>query len=167
MTSNTMRTAAAKAKVGQCNSSSPSTNDRIWSRNSSPSTETPVTLPNWLPIMMTATPVMYPISTGCESRSARNPNRTRPATKHIAPDDQRGSRCQRRVSPRIARGQRSECGRGHQCGRRLRTDGQLPRGAKHRIDGQRRQARPTGRRRAADPRPSRRPSPAGRGRPRP
>ena len=38
---------------------------------------TPVILPSWLAIMMTATPAMYPTSTGLDSRSARKPSRTR------------------------------------------------------------------------------------------
>ena len=56
--SSTTSTATDNATVGQCTPSSPLMNDRTWSTNSSPSTETPVTLPSWLPIMMTATPVM-------------------------------------------------------------------------------------------------------------
>ena len=56
--SSTTSTAADKAIVGQCTPSSPLMNDRTWSTNSSPSTDIPVTLPSWLPIMITATPVM-------------------------------------------------------------------------------------------------------------
>ena len=56
--SRTASTAADNATVGQCTPPRPATNDRIWSRNSSPSTETPLTLPSWLAIMMAATPAM-------------------------------------------------------------------------------------------------------------
>ena len=56
--SSTTSTAADNATVGQCTSPSPLMNDRTSSMNSSPSTDIPVTLPSWLPIMITATPLM-------------------------------------------------------------------------------------------------------------
>jgi hypothetical protein len=57
-TSNTTRTDTANTTVGQCTPPNPAMNDPTWSRNSSPSTSTPLTLPSWLAIMMAATPAM-------------------------------------------------------------------------------------------------------------
>ena len=55
-------------------------NEPMSSRKESPATSTPVTLPSWLVIMMTATPAMYPMSTGRESRSPMNPSFRIPET---------------------------------------------------------------------------------------
>ena len=51
----------------------------------SPATSNPLTLPIWLVIMMTATPAMYPTSTGLESRSPMNPSLSSHATMAHAP----------------------------------------------------------------------------------
>jgi hypothetical protein len=51
----------------------------------SPSTRTPVSLPSWPAIIVTATPAMYPTRIGRDSRSATNPRRAAEAARHSPP----------------------------------------------------------------------------------
>lgn len=84
-TNNSVRTNAANAIVGKCDCLNPDANDRTWSMNVSPDTGTPVILPSWLAIITMAIPVMYPTSTGRDSRLARKPTRATPPRTQMAP----------------------------------------------------------------------------------
>ena len=55
-TNRTSNSTAASVSVATLSPPSPVTNDASWAGTVSPSTSTPVTLPSWLPIMLTATP---------------------------------------------------------------------------------------------------------------
>ncbi len=85
-------------------------------------------LADWLPIMMIATPVMYPTSTGRENRSARTPtgrgppqSKPRPTNRAGVAASARSARCRPRPS---ARARPRSSARSS-----IRSDGQLPGGA--------------------------------------
>lgn len=61
------------------------TNEATCGRKVDPLVFTPVSRVSWSTIMMRATPAMYPISTGRESRSATKPSRRAQAAVHSSP----------------------------------------------------------------------------------
>ena len=81
----TASTAALSATVGQRNSGTAVTKERTCSMIDSPETVTPVSRPSWLATIIAAMPARYPTRTGRESRFARKPSRSSPATRQITP----------------------------------------------------------------------------------
>ena len=141
--SSTTSTAADNAIVGQCTPPSPLMNDRTWSTNSSPSTETPVTLPSWL-------------ADHDDRDTGHVADQHRPGQQVGQKTDahQAGDETDRADEQRHRGRQRGVAAAGHPRASGANAvavisavvdsgpDRQLPRRAEHRVDGQRHQRRP-------------------------
>jgi hypothetical protein len=76
---------ADSTTVGACTRPSPMSQEPISAGTELPSTGTPVSLPSWLTIMVTAMPARYPMSTGLDSRSASAPALATQPSRHSTP----------------------------------------------------------------------------------
>ena len=102
---------------------------------------TPNSFGTWPIMIVSARPMMNPLSTGSEMKLARNPSRSRPASRARTPvvDRERGGERERRRS--VRRGEVGDRGGRQRGGGRHRPDDQVARAAEGGVQQQRRRRR--------------------------